>query len=356
MANASQQTELEALRARVKALEQENDELLRERPAGASAASIDPRGPCCLMVGLTTLDIHACPVPRIPEGGGVEFVEEIHLSLAGTAGGTASTAASLGVPVRLVAALGDDEKAELLRQLMGRAGILCDALQSAEGYATSATVINVRPNGDRPCLHAFGASDQLSLSDAEAGRLAALAAAQVESHGTAIVHVGGTGLREGCPQEGSVLRLLRSLRAACCPEPEASAAAAGPSPLVVTMDLIAPHGGTLGLLASLLPMVDYFMPSLEEAEAITGCEGPGGCARRFLELGVRRAVVLKAGASGSYYVGAACQGDSSAGEHQAAADDAAGPAQQPMHSKCKGRGREGGDSTCVCVCVCVEGR
>jgi hypothetical protein len=40
------------------------------------------------VIGLTCLDIHACPVESLPENGGVAFIEDIHLSLAGTAGGT----------------------------------------------------------------------------------------------------------------------------------------------------------------------------------------------------------------------------------------------------------------------------
>ena len=66
----------------------------------------------------TVLDIHACPVHKIPEGGTVEFVDQIHLSLAGTAGGTAHTAAKLGMKVHLIAAVGTDSKGQFLLQVM----------------------------------------------------------------------------------------------------------------------------------------------------------------------------------------------------------------------------------------------
>ena len=58
-----------------------------QRLAGlAGSCSEPPLGfsdQICWMIGLLVLDIHACPVPTIPTGGNVEFVDEIHLSLAG---------------------------------------------------------------------------------------------------------------------------------------------------------------------------------------------------------------------------------------------------------------------------------
>ena len=49
------------------------------------------------VVGLTCLDIHAWPVNNIPEKGNVSFINEISISLAGTAGGVSVTCAKLGL-------------------------------------------------------------------------------------------------------------------------------------------------------------------------------------------------------------------------------------------------------------------
>lgn len=38
------------------------------------------------VVGLYILDVLGRPVTRIPDGGGVDFIEEIRLTVAGTAG------------------------------------------------------------------------------------------------------------------------------------------------------------------------------------------------------------------------------------------------------------------------------
>ncbi len=46
------------------------------------------------VIGLYILDILGRPVRRIPERGGVDFIEEIRLTVAGTAGGTVVDAPS----------------------------------------------------------------------------------------------------------------------------------------------------------------------------------------------------------------------------------------------------------------------
>jgi sugar/nucleoside kinase (ribokinase family) len=68
------------------------------------------------------------------------------------------------------------------------------------------------------------------------------------------------------------------------------------------MDLIAPHEETLSDLKTILSYIDYFMPSLEEAEAIAKLKGPAECGVYFLCIGVCRACIFKAGANGSFLV------------------------------------------------------
>ena len=56
----------------------------------------------------------------------------------------------------------------------------------------------------------------------------------------------------------------------------------------------------LPAVAQVLPYVDYFMPSIEEAEALTGFAGLADNARYFLDRGVK-ACVFTRGADGAYY-------------------------------------------------------
>src|SRR5690554_2629105 len=100
------------------------------------------------VVGLTILDILGRPVQGIPEGGNVEFIEEIRLTVAGTAGGTTVDCAKLGLKTLAVGAVGNDEKGDFILDTYRRYGIDVSAMQRTDDAPTSATILNVRPNGD----------------------------------------------------------------------------------------------------------------------------------------------------------------------------------------------------------------
>ncbi|MEZ5667064.1 MAG: sugar kinase [Alphaproteobacteria bacterium] len=227
------------------------------------------------VVGLMILDVLGRPVERIPDGGNVAFIEEIRLTVAGTAGGTVVDCAKLGLRALAVGAVGNDEKGDFVIDTCRRHGIDVSAMQRTDAAPTSATILNVRPNGDRPALHVRGASDHLRVTAEDYDRVC----------DGPFLHMGGTGLlqmMDGFPTAA----LLR---------------AAKERGTTVTFDLIAPNAGTFELLKQCLPHVDYFMPSMEEAAFISGLDDPAAIAAFFLDLGAS-ACVFKWGANGSYYV------------------------------------------------------
>jgi sugar/nucleoside kinase (ribokinase family) len=226
-------------------------------------------------VGLTILDILGRPVDRIPAGGGVQIIEEIRMTPAGTAAGPAVTAARLGLRARLVGAIGDDEMGSVLEVGLRRRGVDTEVLQRVEGVRTSATMLTVRSNGDRPALHAPGASLMLALEPEDDERVL----------DTRFLHLGGVGALprlDGPPTS----RLLEQAKA---------------RGVTVTCDLIAPGEATRAALESALPHVDYFMPTLEEALEISGAETPLAAAAFFRACGVRTCI-FKCGAEGSLLV------------------------------------------------------
>ena len=96
------------------------------------------------VVGLYILDVLGRPVERIPEGGNVEFIDEIRLTVAGTAGGTVVDLAKLGLKCQAVGAVGDDEKADFVLNHMEKVGIDCRLMRQVPDVETSATILNVR--------------------------------------------------------------------------------------------------------------------------------------------------------------------------------------------------------------------
>lgn len=226
-----------------------------------------------VFVGLTILDIAGRPVEAIPEGGGIAFVDEIRMNPAGTAAGAVMNAAKMGVRTATVACVGDDEQGRFITNAYERMGIDCSMVQTADRMRTSATILPIRPNGERPALHCRGASDALFVNEADFDTVC----------DARILHHGGTGFLKSM-DDGQSVRLLAHARK---------------KGLTVTFDLIGPNEGTMDLLAELLPNIDYFMPSMEEAAFLSGRRDPGDIADFFIGLGAG-GCIFKWGERGSF--------------------------------------------------------
>ncbi len=74
-------------------------------------------------MGVHVLDTLVRPVESIPEGQGGQLVEEIRVTAAGSAGGTAITLAKLGAEVRSAGAIGNDPLGDQLVTLLERDGV-----------------------------------------------------------------------------------------------------------------------------------------------------------------------------------------------------------------------------------------
>lgn len=226
-----------------------------------------------MFVGLTILDIAGRPIEAIPDGGNVAFIDEIRMNPAGTAAGALMNAAKLGLDTATAACVGNDEKGDFIVDFYQRLGIDCSLVQRSDQSSTSATLLTIRPNGERPAMHARGASDDLFIDDAAFDTVC----------DARFLHHGGTGLLAAMDQ-GQSAKLL---------------AHAKQRGLTTTFDLIAPNDDTVALLKGVLPYVDYFMPSLEEAAFLSGREDPADAAAFFMELGAA-ACIFKCGAQGSF--------------------------------------------------------
>ena len=212
-----------------------------------------------VFVGLTILDVAGRPVSAIPDKGDVHFIEEIRMNPAGTAAGAVMNAAKLGLKTATVACVGEDEKGDFILDFYRRLGIDTSMVQRTKAAPTSATILVIRPNGDRPALHARGASDHLFINDRDFDAVC----------NARFLHHGGTGLLNAM-DKGQSEKLLRHAKN---------------KGLITSFDLIAPNANTADLLKPLMPYVDYFMPSMEEAAFLSGRSDPAAIAKHFMDQG-----------------------------------------------------------------------
>lgn len=224
-------------------------------------------------LGIHILDILGRHVTRIPEGQHVDLIQEIRLTVAGTAAGTSVDLAKLGAEVYAMGAIGHDEMGNFVIDTMHRYGINTDNLVRKTGVQTSATMLPIRPNGERPALHVLGANAELSLEDINWDIIAE----------ADYLHFGGTYLLAKLDGEptAQVLKFAKEHNT------------------VTTLDMIAlQRDDLLQVIEPALPYIDYFMPGLEEARMICGLQNRRDVINFFLDRGVGH-TVFKMGDQGS---------------------------------------------------------
>jgi sugar/nucleoside kinase (ribokinase family) len=223
-------------------------------------------------LGVHIVDILGRPVTHIPPGQGRQLLDEIRITAAGTAAGTGVDLAKLGAEVIAMGAVGDDRLADFLTSVLSGYGVDTRLLARKPGVQTSATMLPIRPNGERPALHMPGATSSLARDDID---LDVIATADV-------LHVGGPdvlGRFAGEPLRG-VLEAARS------------------SGVTTTMDVLSPGDSVAwSRLQPLLAFTDYFLPNDEQLGRLTGRADLTDAARAVLALGPR-AVLVSRGAEG----------------------------------------------------------
>lgn len=225
-------------------------------------------------MGFYTFDALCRPVNELPAGGGTLFVEDFTLAVSGAAGSAAIVAAKHGLKVRAVGGVGQDDMGDWVLMKLGRFGVDTSLMQRCEGFATSSSIVTTRPDGARPALHKRGATAGFYVDDAQAETVL----------DTKILHVGGVGLMDRMDKGRNAELMAEARRRG----------------VTTTLDVFASTRDDLPLVRPLLEHTDYFMPSEEEARALSGLEDFEDIARFLLDQGTG-AVILTLGALGAMY-------------------------------------------------------
>ena len=223
-------------------------------------------------VGFYTFDALCRPVNDLPPGGDTFFVDEFTLAVSGAAGSAAIVGAKHGMRVQAVGGVGPDDMGEWVLAKLRSHGVDIENMQTCEGFATSSSIVTTRPDGARPALHKRGATAGFFVPDEALDRVL----------DTRILHVGGVGLMDRM-DKGRTAELMEAAKA---------------RGVTTTLDVFASTREDLDLVAPLLPHTDFFMPSEEEAAALTGLADYEAIAASLLEMGAN-AVILTLGRDGA---------------------------------------------------------
>ena len=196
------------------------------------------------VLGACILDVLGRPVEAIPPGQGSVRLAEIRATAAGTAAGTAVDLAKLGASVHAIGALGDDLLGDMVTAAMARNGVDTSGLARKPGVQTSATILPIRPSGERPALHVPGATRLLQRQDVDLDRIRNSRALLIGAP-DALGPVVEDGLAE-------VIQAARS------------------NNVLVAVDVLHPgHPRDLQRIAPILAGTDWFLPNADQLLALT---------------------------------------------------------------------------------------
>jgi len=222
-----------------------------------------------LCSGSIIYDVHVRPVGPT-EWGTTSLVESIEYCVGGNGASTALALAKLGVPVRLLGAVGRDREGDGLMEILSRAGVDTAAVGRVDA-ATPASVVLVNEAGDRRILHRPGASQEAFVEPVTFGP--GMIAGMSHFHLCSLF----------------ILPRMRAHAAATL----AGARAAG---LTTSLDTNwDAQGRWMQDLESSMPHLDLLFMNEDEARMITGFSDPARAAGVVREKGARAVVVKLSG-------------------------------------------------------------
>jgi len=225
-------------------------------------------------IGFYTFDCLGRPVTSIPPNADTFFIDELTLAVSGAAGSAAIVAAKHGLDVLAVGGVGEDDMGKWVLDKLESFAIDTSCMQRCSDAGTSSSIVTTRPDGQRPALHMKGATGAFEVTDEQLDQV-------LDAN---IIHVGGAGLMDKMDGEPCAA-LMREAKA---------------RKRTTTLDVFAATREDMKLVQVLLPHTDYFLPSIEEAQALSGKSDYADVAAYFLDFGVT-CCVLTLGELGAYY-------------------------------------------------------
>ena len=225
-------------------------------------------------MGFYTFDCLGWPFTAVAPGGGCYFIDEIALAVSGAAGVAAIAAAKMGLKSMAVGGVGEDLMGEWVLQRLKHFGVDTSMMQHNPGWKTSSSIVTTRIDGSRPALHMKGATGNFVVEPKDFAKVA----------DAKVVHLGGVGLMDAMDGAANA-KLIRFAKEQGC---------------ITTVDIFAGSADDLPDVAAVLPYTDYFMPSIEEARALSGLDDLIDCTKFFHDRGVA-CCVFTLGGDGAYY-------------------------------------------------------
>jgi sugar/nucleoside kinase (ribokinase family) len=231
-----------------------------------------------IVAGLAVADVIGRPVDlrNPPKRGALKLIDSITLTTGGNVSNVGIDLAKLGFSVGAITRVGNDSIGRFVIQHYRTFGIDTEGLIIDAKAQTSATMVSVDKAGERTFLHTRGCMKNFRASDV-LERIPLLRKAHILSFGY-------LGLLPETEKEFQ--HLFHSVKVE--------------TPLKIALDCAASPQVTPRALKGFLPYVDYFLPSYEEAVAVTGQKTPEAIVDVLLRAGAPHVVGVKLAERGCF--------------------------------------------------------
>lgn len=227
---------------------------------------------CC--VGHMCTDILVKPVDRLPDKGKLALVDSVYLKTGGCAMNTSIGLAKLGIDVAILGIVGKDGFGDYMKNTLTTEGVDTQGLLMKDGGMTSASVVAISGDGERTIIHCLGTNESLCFDDINL---------EIAMN-SKILFIGGTFLLPGFDGRDAA-RLLEFARN---------------KQVTTVMDTAWDSTNQwLKTIEPCMQYLDWFVPSIEEAQQMIGTRNPEKLAAAFKLMGVKN-VAIKMGKEGCY--------------------------------------------------------
>ncbi len=227
-----------------------------------------------LSLGIFVVDVLGRTINQFPDKGKLILFDELETHAGGCANNTAIALARLGISVGAMGNIGRDDFGNLVLRTLQENGVDTTGMSRDAHVNTSFTFVAIASDGERSFCHYIGANAELSEDN--------LAWDIIKN--TKILHIGGALVMpnfDGQP----MANVLRKSKA---------------HGITTSLDTAWDATGKwLEILEPCLSYVDIFLPSLAEAQHLTGKTEPSNIAASLLRYGIHT-VAIKIGEQGSY--------------------------------------------------------
>ena len=226
-----------------------------------------------LCIGSLTTDVIVKHASSVPTAGTLRSVDSITTHVGGCASNAAIDLAKLGVPVVFSGKIGKDSFGSFVKETLMQNGVDTRGLVADDKVSTTVSIVCVYESGERSFLYQPGSSSEFRLEDIDKSLI---------DECDIIFYAGAM--------------LMQSLDGEPIAELMKYAKSKGKYTVMDTAwdfeDIWLPK------VKPVIPYLDLFMPSIEEAQKITGEQDINRVADRLFELGAEN-VIVKAGKDGA---------------------------------------------------------